>query len=626
MIDTLLDDILLDRISTPFALIARVHKSKEEPEVEILSGPVFDYEFLRDLPGKPSSQVLKGRIVQQLLVMVPYQQIRERGFDVIEDGESLKAMHIQRQQSCLLREVISKISLSPLKLEDQTFDIEDEEYGQIVEQIIRREIGNGEGSNFVLSRSLYAQIRNYSLAKKLSIFRKLLEIESGAYWTFFIDLRDRAFIGATPERHISMAGGKVVMNPISGTYRYPSTGPSLEGLKTFLNDQKEVDELNMVADEELKMMAQFCPTGGRLAGPFLKEMSRVAHTEYLLEGETHVPAWKVLHHTLLAPTVTGSPLENACRAIARYEKKGRGYYAGVVALIGQDSAGEEVLDSAILIRTADVTAEGKVRLTVGATIVRHSSLADEAAETKAKAEALLSAFAADQSKGFANHPELCVALEERNKTTAQFWRQGDQSRKVNPRLAGRKVLIIDAEDAFTHMLAQQLASIGLNTVVRSVTEAGELDFDEEFIVLGPGPGNPEDLTDKRICGLSEKVDTLLAGRKPFMAVCLSHQILCSRLGLQLARRREPNQGVQRKIEFFGNEAIVGFYNTYVAHSNQDEFVFDNEIKILACRDRESSEVHALRGPYFSSFQFHAESLLSFHGLEMIENEIGRLLL
>ena len=40
----------------------------------------------------------------------------------------------------------------------------------------------------------------------------------------------------------------------------------------------------MVVDEELKMMSAVCPDGGRIRGPYLKRMSRLTHTEYLLEG------------------------------------------------------------------------------------------------------------------------------------------------------------------------------------------------------------------------------------------------------------------------------------------------------------------------------------------------------
>ncbi|MBE1114207.1 hypothetical protein IH744_27405, partial [Escherichia coli] len=50
-------------------------------------------------------------------------------------------------------------------------------------------------------------------------------------------------------------------------------------------------------------------------------------------------------------------------------------------------------------------------------------------------------------------------------------------------------------------------------------------------------------------------------RRPFLAVCLSHQVLSLCLGLDLQRRQEPNQGVQKQIDLFGAAERVGFYNT-----------------------------------------------------------------
>ena len=105
-------------------------------------------------------------------------------------------------------------------------------------------------------------------------------------------------------------------------------------------------------------MARICDAGVRVVGPSLKEMARLAHTEYFIEGAHPRDPREILRETLFAPTVTGSPLENACRVIARYEPEGRGYYSGVVALIGRDARGARTLDSAILIRTADIDRGG----------------------------------------------------------------------------------------------------------------------------------------------------------------------------------------------------------------------------------------------------------------------------
>ena len=61
------------------------------------------------------------------------------------------------------------------------------------------------------------------------------------------------------------------------------------------------------------------------------------HTEYLLAGRTDRDVREVLRDTMYAATVTGSPVENACRLIKQYETEGRGYYGAALALLGRDA-------------------------------------------------------------------------------------------------------------------------------------------------------------------------------------------------------------------------------------------------------------------------------------------------
>ena len=103
----------------------------------------------------------------------------------------------------------------------------------------------------------------------------------------------------------------------------------------FLADGKEIEELSMVVDEELKMMCTVGDRGGVVIGPRLKEMAHLAHTEYELRGRSSLDVREVLRETMFAATVTGSPVQNACRVIARHERTGRRYYAGVLALLGR---------------------------------------------------------------------------------------------------------------------------------------------------------------------------------------------------------------------------------------------------------------------------------------------------
>lgn len=598
-----------------FALLVRAD-DKRAPTLEIFSGEMLTLSSLSDIPLQPV-----GPHRNSALALIPYRQLVERGFACVDDGEPLRVLRITQEETVPLRTAMSRWPEAPIAICQGRFDIDDTAYADIVKAIVANEIGAGAGSNFVLKRTFEAELTGYSLLTALTAFGRLVRQESGAYWTFLVHTGERTWIGASPERHVSLAAGVATMNPISGTYRYPSAGPSLDGIVEFLTNKKENDELYMVVDEELKMMARFCTHGGKIVGPHLREMSRLAHTEYLIEGECAADPRHILRETLFAPAVTGSPIENACRVIAKYEPRGRAYYAGVLALLGRDSSDRPELDSAIMIRMADINQSGNLRVSVGATIVRHSDPQAEAVETQAKASAVLNALGQGTPASLSDNPKVRALLRRRNEGISTFW-QADVSgrRKPVPGLSGRKLLIVDAEDAFTAMLGQQLRAIGLNVSIARFDDPRVHHGDWDLAVFGPGPGDPQNAADPRIDSLRGALSTALTKRKPFLAVCLSHQLLCLELGLPLVCRHQPNQGIQRQIDYFGSLERVGFYNTFNAICAENEIWRDGSM-IEVCRDERSHEVHALRGQGFSSLQFHAESILTEHGTEILSDAL-----
>ncbi|MFF5759858.1 anthranilate synthase family protein [Streptomyces longwoodensis] len=596
-----------------YALLHRPERAGDT--LDVLLGEVSEVDTLAAIPlPEPAAGAGAGHDV---LAIVPYRQVRERGFAAPDDGAPLLTMAVTAQERLPLAEALRRLPDRPVALTGERFEPDDARYAGLVRRVIDEEIGRGEGANFVLKRSFVADISDYGPLSAWSFFRRLLERESGAYWTYLVHTGGRTFVGASPERHISLADGTAVMNPISGTYRYPASGPALPGVMAFLADPKESDELYMVVDEELKMMARICEPGVRVVGPYLKEMARLAHTEYFIEGRTTRDVRDILRETLLAPTVTGSPLESATKVISRYEPGGRDYYSGVLALIGRDGHGGRTLDSAILIRTADIDTAGRVRIGVGATLVRHSVPEAEVAETRAKAAGLLAALKSRGPDGFADHPQVREALARRNETIAGFWLgAGGRPERTVPTLEGRRVLVVDAEDTFTAMIDHQLRSMGPEVTVRRFDEPYDVDG-YDLVVMGPGPGDPRDADDPKIAHLRSAVGTLLRERRPFLAICLSHQVLSALLGLEIVRRPVPNQGVQREIDLFGRRERVGFYNTFAARGDGDEIDRPGTGRVQVSRDAETGEIHALRGPGFASLQFHPESVLTEDGPRIV---------
>jgi phenazine biosynthesis protein phzE len=632
----------------PFALIRR----EGADQLEYLIGQVHAADRLADLP-LPAAPT--GPAGPRTLALVPYRQITERGFACVDDGTPLQYLAVTRHGTLALDTALAALPEAPVRTAPGSgFDISDERYAEIVGRVLREEIGHGEGANFVIARTYRATIVGAPLVAALAAFRRLLVTERGAYWTFLVYTGTRVLVGASPERHVSVEDGLAMMNPISGTFRHPGGAADREALLRFLADPKEIDELYMVLDEELKMMATVAEHGGQVVGPYLKEMSHLAHTEYLLAGRGSLDVRKVLRETMFAPTVTGSPMENACRVIARHERRGRGYYAGVLAMLGIDEAGRHTLDAPILIRTAEITSDGALRVPVGATLVRHSTAEGEVAETHAKAagvlaalglrspahtprrdatepampQACLPATAAPppaEPPRLANDPGVQAALAARNDRLARFWLEQRQPEAlVLPGLVGRRGMIIDCEDTFTGMLAHQLRALGLTVSVRPWSAPGTDLADFDLVVPGPGPGDPGSAEDPKMAALRATLADLLDAGRPLLAVCLGHQLLAALLGLRLHRRDSPYQGLQRDVDLFGVRRRVGFYSTFAPVGDAEELSTRYGTVRLA-RDPRDATVHALLGPTFAGVQFHPESVLSVDGMAVLSDLLGRLL-
>jgi phenazine biosynthesis protein phzE len=616
----ILDDLLTEP-GIEFALLYRPSVAGSDV-VDVLVGRATRVDALADIPVPDAAG-------DETLVVVPFRAAAERGMECHDDGEPVLAMRVDTRARISLADALDRLPDAPVSIVDGGFDLDDATYGDIVRRVIEDEIGTGQGSNFVINRAYTGRIADYSLGKAATVFRRLVEQEQGAYWTFLVHTAEATFVGASPERHVTLEDGIATMNPISGTYRYPASGATADGLIEFLADGKESDELYMVLDEELKMMGAVCEQGARVIGPQLRGMAHLAHTEYLISGRTTRGPIDVLRHTLFAPTVVGSPLENAFRVIRKHERSGRGYYSGVAALLSRDATGGDVVDSAILIRTATIRPDGSFRIGAGSTLVRHSRAESEAAETRAKAQSLLTAMNDNDRRAAAGAPaplpvtaEVEQALAERNSALNDFWFADEDARLSvgHPQLAGYRMLLVDNEDTFTSMLAHHLRSLGLDTEIRRYDDAYPLsEFD--VVLVGPGPGDPRCVDDGRIAQVHKVVGDLLATRQPFLAVCLGHQVLSHQLGLELVPRETPDQGVQHLIDLFGVPERVGFYNTYVARSDVDSFTSPAGTPVRVSRDRRTGEVNALRGGHFTSLQFHLESVLTQHGRQILADAL-----
>jgi phenazine biosynthesis protein phzE len=183
------------------------------------------------------------------------------------------------------------------------------------------------------------------------------------------------------------------------------------------------------------------------------------------------------------------------------------------------------------------------------------------------------------------------------------------------------VAILDGEDDFVNMLRHVLGVAGMTSEVVPHSQYADGCLDAaDLVIVGPGPGDPRDADDAKIATFRRAVDRLLDRGQPFLAVCLGHQVLCDRLGIPLAYKDIVFQGTQAEVSLDGRPERVGFYNTFVGRVRDDA-----PAGLTVETDPDTGDVHLVRGRHFRGIQFHAESILTEHGSDLVHRLASDLL-
>ncbi|MBF6056307.1 phenazine-specific anthranilate synthase component I, partial [Streptomyces eurocidicus] len=146
----------LDRVlagdAPAFALVHRPD-STGPGSLDVLLGDVTTPDTLAGIPLQDGPGAAPGH---EVLAVIPYRQIAERGFACADDGAPLLAMTVTDQAVVGVAEVLARIPEVPLALTGEHFDVDDDAYARMVRRVIAEEIGEGTGANFVIKRSFTA--------------------------------------------------------------------------------------------------------------------------------------------------------------------------------------------------------------------------------------------------------------------------------------------------------------------------------------------------------------------------------------------------------------------------------------------------------------------------------------
>ncbi|MEZ4223879.1 MAG: aminodeoxychorismate/anthranilate synthase component II [Polyangiaceae bacterium] len=187
------------------------------------------------------------------------------------------------------------------------------------------------------------------------------------------------------------------------------------------------------------------------------------------------------------------------------------------------------------------------------------------------------------------------------------------------------VVVIDNYDSFTYNLVQYLETLGAHCTVwlnDRCTVADIRSAGPHGVLISPGPGTPDD------AGVSLDVLRELGDAFPILGVCLGHQALAQAFGGRVVRAERLMHGKVSQIEHRSEGLFAGLPCPFAATRYHSLLVsregLPSELTVTA--ESEWGEIMGIRHRTLplQGVQFHPESILTEHGLELLGNWLGSL--
>ncbi|MEO0769916.1 MAG: isochorismate synthase [Cyanobacteria bacterium J06649_4] len=203
--------------------------------------------------------------------------------------------------------------------------------------------------------------------------------------------KGQSFIGASPERLLSINEGRLTTDALAGSASRGHTPEADQAIaQALLNSEKERYEHQVVVEFIARQLRSLGLTPRHTTEPSLLQLFHIQHLHTPMSADldaTTISPLDVLAKLHPTPAVAGLPLQDACKLIHQYENFERGLYAAPLGWIDTKGNSEFIVG----IRSALVDG-ASARLYAGAGIVAGSEPKKELAEIKLKLQTLLNAL------------------------------------------------------------------------------------------------------------------------------------------------------------------------------------------------------------------------------------------
>jgi anthranilate synthase component II len=185
-----------------------------------------------------------------------------------------------------------------------------------------------------------------------------------------------------------------------------------------------------------------------------------------------------------------------------------------------------------------------------------------------------------------------------------------------------RILVLDNYDSFTYNLVYIIRQLGFGNqmdIYRNDKISLEAVAAYDKILLSPGPGVPSE------AGIMPALLKMYAEQKDILGICLGHQAIGEAFGGDLINLSEVVHGLASEVKvendllFTGlpEQFNIGRYHSWVIN----EQTLSSELEIIARTP--DGQIMGVRHRQYKlrGLQFHPESVLTEHGVTMIQNWI-----
>ncbi|MED7818870.1 MULTISPECIES: anthranilate synthase component II [unclassified Francisella] len=179
------------------------------------------------------------------------------------------------------------------------------------------------------------------------------------------------------------------------------------------------------------------------------------------------------------------------------------------------------------------------------------------------------------------------------------------------------VLYIDHYDSFTNIIVDYMTYLGYEVCVKKTDQ--EIDDITKYshIVIGPGPGHPNELKDKYSI-----IEYCEQNNIPLLGICLGHQLIAQYYGSNIIKAKQIYHGKTSRVfqieesKLYKN--VPDSFNVTRYHSLIVDKIKNPLVTIATTEDKEIMAFKHKKAKIFG-VQYHPEAYLTENGLETLKN-------